>query len=141
MKYSIAKSMMRRLLNEWGFRYRRGASAPERTVLQNVAKEAGKQSAGLGCLSHSNLWPPILHLFVCAVLLLCSPGGIEFQLDTYGICGDRIWNIDETSVALLPVGIAGWRKKGSFDPRVRWRRGAAVWDVGIRVKPIVFCDS
>ena len=26
---------------------------------------------------------------------------------------DRTWNIDETSAALLPVGVAGWKRKGS----------------------------
>ena len=36
---------------------------------------------------------------------------------THGIDRDRIWNIDETSAALLHFGVAGWTRKGSSGSR------------------------
>ena len=52
----------------------------------------------------------------------------EFQMDTYGIGRDHIWNIDETSVHMLPAGTAVWRKKGIFGQREvpPWTSGLAL---------------
>ena len=48
----------------------------------------------------------------------------------FGISQDRMWNLDETAVRLVPAGERGWTKKSRVSPCLRLaslRRGRTCW--------------